>query len=83
KYCGMERKIFWNGLSVADTMHGYDVIGIYEVAGEDGAILKVVDEVMVDTMGATDVKSVTNVIGATDINDLGSSWDTMGGKVEE
>ncbi|KAH9299024.1 hypothetical protein KI387_030706, partial [Taxus chinensis] len=64
-------------------MGGCDAIGIYKVAGADEAMLKVVDEGMVDTMGETDVKSVTDVIGVVDIDDVGSSWDTTGGKVEE
>ncbi|KAH9310394.1 hypothetical protein KI387_025429, partial [Taxus chinensis] len=81
--CEMERMMFWNGVWVTDTMGGCDAIGIYEVVGADGDILKVDDEGMVDTMGENDVKSVTDAIGATDIDDVGSSWDTMGGKVEE
>ncbi|KAH9321481.1 hypothetical protein KI387_016120, partial [Taxus chinensis] len=45
--------------------------------------LKAVDKSMVDIVGAIDVKGTTNVIGATDINDVGSSSENTGGKVEE
>ncbi|KAH9307461.1 hypothetical protein KI387_035372 [Taxus chinensis] len=38
---------------------------------------------MVGIVGVTEIKGVTYVIGATDINDVGSSWETIGGKVEE
>ncbi|KAH9297863.1 hypothetical protein KI387_029545, partial [Taxus chinensis] len=49
----------------------------------DGPTLKRDNEGMVDTIGGIEVKSVIVVIRVVDIDDVGSSWDTMGSKVEE
>ncbi|KAH9315736.1 hypothetical protein KI387_024363, partial [Taxus chinensis] len=46
-------------------------------------MLKADDEGMVNTMEETEVKSATDAIGSTNIYDVGSIWDTMGGKVDE
>lgn len=66
KDCGMEWTRFWNGVWVTDTMGGCDAIGIYVMAGADGAMLKVDGEGIVDTTGVIDV------VGATVIEDVGS-----------
>ncbi|KAH9330548.1 hypothetical protein KI387_002656, partial [Taxus chinensis] len=73
---GIERMMFLNGVWVTNMMGGCDAIDTYEEASVDGAMLKVADEGMVDTMGTNDIKSVTDAIGATYIGDAGSSFDT-------
>lgn len=45
--------------------------------------LKRADKGMVDTIGDNHVKSAIDAIGVADIDDVGSSWDTTGGKVEQ
>lgn len=53
------------------------------MAGGDCPTLKAADEGMVEIIGETDVKSTIEFIDTANIDDLGSIWDTIGGKVEE
>ncbi|KAH9305296.1 hypothetical protein KI387_009700, partial [Taxus chinensis] len=73
----MERTIFWNRVGVTDTMVGCDVIGTYEVAGVDGAMLRVAGEGTVDTIGVIDVVDVAVIA------DVGPRCETTRGNVDE
>ncbi|KAH9312136.1 hypothetical protein KI387_027171 [Taxus chinensis] len=76
KDCGVERIMLQNGVGVIVTRGGCVVMGICEIIGMDEVMFWVVDEGIVDVMGAIDVVDVAVITG------IGPSCEMTGGKVD-